>query len=416
MDTAIADKSTINYSHLDVKLMSAELYTGAAGDILEQHMTRWGTFIVPLAGSGTIRREEGCALLERDHIYACPPFSPNLLEFRLITIIIQGGVRMKHEFDSYHIESLHDEWLKSAINHSDRGSGGRMKMPEEWGDGYFRRIQLRPGMELHSMDVSLRENHVFLVDVHYPHLEISFTLDGNGNWTITGSQKECSISSGRGNIIYINETQIRFEQRHSERLTHLELRIDMRLWKQLFTELPWRPHDSFYYRQHTLSPEILKILDQLQNCPYSGQMGQYYMEGKAIELIALCWHGPDQTSQLESRATQLKKADVERLYKAKEILRETQSHPPGLLELARQVGLNDFKLKAGFKELFGTTVFGYIREERMNTARLLLEQGRSNVSETALMVGYTNMSHFSALFRKTYGINPSELVKKKEIL
>jgi len=321
---------------------------------------------------------------------------------------------MKHEFDSYHIESLHDEWLKSAIHCSDMMQGGKMKMPEQWGEGYFRRIQLRPGMELHSIDMSLRDNHVFLVDVHYPHLEISFTLNGNGNWTIAGSQKECAISSGRGNIIYINDTQIRFEQPHSKRLTHMELRIDLRLWRQLFTELPWQPHDSFYYRQHTLSPEILKILDQLQNCPYGGQLGQYYMEGKAIELIALCWHGLDQTSDLELRATQLKKADIDRLYKAKEILRETQSCPPGLLELARQVGLNDFKLKAGFKQLFGTTVFGYIREERMNTARLLLEQGNSNVSETALTVGYTNMSHFSALFRKTYGINPSELAKKKE--
>lgn len=187
----------------------------------------------------------------------------------------------------------------------------------------------------------------------------------------------------------------------------------MRLWRQLFTEFPWHPHDSFYYKQHSLSPEIQTILDQLQNCPYSGPMGQYYLEGKAIELIAICWYGMDQTQDMELRATQLKKADIDKLYQAKEILRHTQSCPPGLLELARQVGLNDFKLKAGFKELFGTTVFGYIREERMNTARMLLEQGQTNVSETALMVGYSNMSHFSALFRKTFGFNPSEVSKKE---
>jgi len=82
-----------------------------------------------------------------------------------------------------------------------------------------------------------------------------------------------------------------------------------------------------------------------------------------------------------------------------------------LLELARLAGLNDYKLKLGFKELFGTTVFGYVRALRMDEARKILEQGEGNVSEAALMVGYHNISHFAALFRKTYGYNPSELGK-----
>ncbi|OME85149.1 hypothetical protein BK120_11505 [Paenibacillus sp. FSL A5-0031] len=75
MDTAITNKSIINFSNLDVTIKSVELYTGASGEILKQHVTRWGTLIISLAGSGTMRREDGYTTLERDHIYACPPDS-----------------------------------------------------------------------------------------------------------------------------------------------------------------------------------------------------------------------------------------------------------------------------------------------------------------------------------------------------
>ncbi|MDO3681946.1 helix-turn-helix transcriptional regulator [Paenibacillus ehimensis] len=61
--------------------------------------------------------------------------------------------------------------------------------------------------------------------------------------------------------------------------------------------------------------------------------------------------------------------------------------------------------------MFGTTVFGYVRTLRINEAHSLLEQGKVNVSEAAGMVGYHNVSHFSLLFRKTFGCIPSEVCK-----
>lgn len=103
--------------------------------------------------------------------------------------------------------------------------------------------------------------------------------------------------------------------------------------------------------------------------------------------------------------------DIECLHRTKEIVSRMWREPPSLLELSRMVGLNDYKLKLGFKELFGTTVFGHIRRLRMNEARILLEQGQVNVSEAAVRVGYHNLSHFALLFRQTFGYNPSELRK-----
>ncbi|MNI51276.1 Regulatory protein PchR [compost metagenome] len=86
--------------------------------------------------------------------------------------------------------------------------------------------------------------------------------------------------------------------------------------------------------------------------------------------------------------------------------------PPSLLELSRLVGLNDYKLKIGFKNEYGNTVFGYLREKRMEHALYLLQKGDISVSRAASLVGYANFSHFAEVFRKYYGFNPSEIKQR----
>lgn len=86
--------------------------------------------------------------------------------------------------------------------------------------------------------------------------------------------------------------------------------------------------------------------------------------------------------------------------------------PPSFPALSRKIGLNDYKLKAGFKAMFGTTVFGYLREKRLEKALLLLQQGEMNVTETSSAVGYSNTSYFAEGFREKYGVNPSAFARR----
>jgi len=85
--------------------------------------------------------------------------------------------------------------------------------------------------------------------------------------------------------------------------------------------------------------------------------------------------------------------------------------PPSLLTLAHRVGLNDFKLKRGFREVYQTTVFGYVRMLRMEKALSLLEAGEMNVGEVASATGYSNFGHFSEAFRKRFGVSPRDFKK-----
>lgn len=112
-----------------------------------------------------------------------------------------------------------------------------------------------------------------------------------------------------------------------------------------------------------------------------------------------------------NKRSQLSKKDLNKIKQAEEILLQRMESPPSLLELAKIVELNDYKLKIGFKELFGMSAFAYLREKRMEHAIDLLRSGNSNVTETAFAVGYNNVSHFSELFRKKYGMNPSKFLR-----
>lgn len=147
------------------------------------------------------------------------------------------------------------------------------------------------------------------------------------------------------------------------------------------------------------------ILHQLLNCPYQGLTKQIYLESKCWELIALKL---DQLASDEKPDTcsVLRADDLDRIYAAKAILTRHWRTPPSLPELARQVGLNDYKLKLGFRQVFGTTAFGYLWHYRMEQARQLLMEGQHNIKEVATIVGYSKQCNFAAAFRKKFGVNP----------
>jgi AraC-like DNA-binding protein len=77
------------------------------------------------------------------------------------------------------------------------------------------------------------------------------------------------------------------------------------------------------------------------------------------------------------------------------------------------VGINHGKLNMGFRKMYGTTVFGYLRRMRLLEAKRLIDQGEMNVTEVALNVGYNSLPSFSKAFTEFYGIPPMQCLKKR---
>jgi AraC-like DNA-binding protein len=97
------------------------------------------------------------------------------------------------------------------------------------------------------------------------------------------------------------------------------------------------------------------------------------------------------------------------MHEAKEILLARADNPPTIYELAKMVGTNDFKLKKGFKEVFGNTIFGFLLDFKMEKGRKLLRYTNKTTSEIAHLLGYSHPGHFTSAFKKKFGITPSAL-------
>ena len=150
---------------------------------------------------------------------------------------------------------------------------------------------------------------------------------------------------------------------------------------------------------------IKQLLQQILHCPYTGLLQQIYLESKALALLATQFSLWTETSTPTS-TTSLSAHDIEQLHAAREILIQQVAHPPSLIDLARQVGLNDHKLKQGFRQLFGTTAFEYLRDYRLQQAKELLHNPNLKIAQVAAMVGYESQSAFCTAFRRKFAISP----------
>lgn len=155
-------------------------------------------------------------------------------------------------------------------------------------------------------------------------------------------------------------------------------------------------------------PAMRNVIYEILHCPYADMLRKVYLEAKVTELLLmqLAQLGADRPAEPRSV---LRNGDAERLLHVKTLIEENLQEPCSLITLANKAGLNDFKLKKGFKELFGNTVFGYMNEVRMEKARQQLLEGQSSVADISFMVGYKNPQHFTAAFKKYFGYLPSEL-------
>lgn len=157
-----------------------------------------------------------------------------------------------------------------------------------------------------------------------------------------------------------------------------------------------------FFMGHTMQNAVDKVFTN----SYEGPTKAMFLRSQVTELLA---HFFGKVSIVEEDNKAIKQEDREKLYMAKEILADNMETPPSLSELSKLVGLNDFKLKKSFKELFGFPVYKYLQNERLIKAHDLLKTADSSIQEVAWAVGYDSLSSFSNAFIKKFGFRPSDI-------
>ncbi len=167
-----------------------------------------------------------------------------------------------------------------------------------------------------------------------------------------------------------------------------------------------------FYDEREIPSHLYVVLNQLFTVSLSGHAQKLYYHGKVLELLGLYFS--EKKADMESCPFLNDQETVRKIKHAKEYILAHMDTPPGLKELAKIAGLNEYQLKVGFKEIYGNTVYGYLLAHKLDHARILLDGGNQQVSEVAYQIGYTNPSHFIAAFKKKFGLTPKKYVMRKQ--
>lgn len=165
--------------------------------------------------------------------------------------------------------------------------------------------------------------------------------------------------------------------------------------------------DKKYYKDEKINPSMAVVLSQLFHFNLHQSIKNLYFKGKIYELLSLYFNRAEDTNT-ESCPFLVDEENVIKIRKAKDIVIANMAEPPGLQELADQVGINLKKLKMGFRQIYGDSVYSFLFDYKMDYARKLLDSGSYNVNEVGLKIGYSTASHFIAAFKKKFGTTPKK--------
>jgi AraC family transcriptional regulator len=170
-------------------------------------------------------------------------------------------------------------------------------------------------------------------------------------------------------------------------------------------------HPSSFTKTFPVCNRKRNALDGLVTHSYSGSLENIFINAKMHELLLYSLEClVDEKEEGFSCKFLANELDREKILSAREVLLQHIGDPITIKELSRKVAINECYLKKGFKEIFGTTIFDFYQQQRMEHAKYLLYEKGLNVTDVSALLGYSSISHFSTAFKKHTGLKPCELL------
>ncbi|MBO9561540.1 MAG: helix-turn-helix transcriptional regulator [Niastella sp.] len=245
-------------------------------------------------------------------------------------------------------------------------------------------------------------------------VRLHFGMKGNYAFTYKQLDKTYDLIGGHHNIMYSKEFDITVFNK-----TLVLETFGVQFPSALFIQFTQHANDSLKrFAEDILSGKnvmlseqwgaidspIQQVLQQIIHCKYNEEMKKLFLLSKSIELLVLCAEAYEHTRQEQFIKSP---ADKEKLIAVRDIINERVQDPPNLSQIARMVGLNEYKLKRGFKEVFNNTVFGYLADQRLHLAQRYLRDTRKTAAEISFELGFATPQHFNNAFRKKFGVTPA---------
>ncbi|MCT4620295.1 MAG: AraC family transcriptional regulator [Marinisporobacter sp.] len=324
---------------------------------------------------------------------------------------------MNEDFTVKNVDDFYDFFVKVCKFESKKvGMYIRYYVNPEFGEGVIEQIRFKNGIELCITDLHLKKSIGFEYNLSNPPCEMNYMVEGNlfndeaeaGPMNLSGGNMSIYFREKMNGIVkYIEGRKIKYitimanERFISENLLNRESQKNLIAFKKSNRAI-------YLTKPHKPKVEIKYIFKQMLDCSFSDIGKMMYLQSKAIEVLSLVWEKEITLEKEKEKLLFLDKQAHEAIEKARQIIEENMVEPYTISKLAKEVHLNEYKLKKGFKQIHHMTIFGYLKHIRMMKAKELLAQKDLNIGQVACAIGYTNASHFAKNFKEIYGENPKD--------
>ncbi len=309
--------------------------------------------------------------------------------------------------------------LQGTMNYPSAGRDSfTLRINTEAVKGCFREIRIGDELSLSYLDVITGDSPFnFESPIHSPAVvEAGFALSGHVDFSLAGHRQDMGNFPGQGYLScgggdaktkvsipsgqHLRQMEIRYTPRSfGDYACYGNMVLPDKMLKRLDSE-----KEGFEKCTCILAPRLMSKARQICSLIDCSRESALLLEDLCLtttrELSDVI------TKRAGTSQVYLSSADIERVREAYALLEGSLEDPPGLKELASLVNLNDFKLKKGFRQAYGTTVHQCLISMRLERAKDLIREEGCTVSEAASMVGFSNLGDFSMAFKKRYGVSP----------
>src|ERR1044072_9463533 len=293
----------------------------------------------------------------------------------------------------------------------------RLVIPPIMGSGTIRRVSLGTDFKLIIHRYTLRQDFVLnRVGNDAPNNLVSIIFHSNeAPASVTTGEHPDPLSRNSGVAIQVASTDLNSQIRFPAN-TDIYFMV-VGIMKDTLKELLGIDHPNSVVQMildgapgflfyESMSPEVHQLLKQVTDAREGNELGKFYYRIKTQELLYLVFE------KLQQRETKRHSAihmdDIEKLFLIRTAILSDLAVPPELPQLAKMAGFGETKMKELFKQVFGDSIYNYYQKARMDEAAFLLKHGGFSVSEVGYRLGFANLSHFSRLFEKYYGLKPKK--------
>lgn len=245
-------------------------------------------------------------------------------------------------------------------------------------------------------------------------IQFHFCQKGSGSFEFNEGTYQLPLMPKTVNLLYNPSKPLPIDLKLSNYSSVVSLVISIKKFHGLFSEdadhihfLSPENNTKKYYDTRNITPAMSVVLSQILEAKIHDSIKPLYFKGKVYELLSLFFNKNEDTD-VEQCPFLVDEENVRKIRKAKEIILNQMTEPPTLQGLASEIGLNVKKLKEGFKQIYGDTVFGYLLDFKMNEARSMLDTKQYNINEISIKLGYSTSSHFISAFKKKFGTTPKK--------